>query len=182
MLIGAAFALFQFLHNQKEAQKQQQTAQDQFRQQQKTAHDLLISNQVSKGFEQLASDKMAMRLGGINALEGVMNTSDQYHRAVVEALCAFIRENTTVKTGSENEPAIDVQAALTVIGRSAKEAEVTGVDLGNVKNTRRQPEQSRPDPRLPERSPPVRRLPEQSQLGRRHPDRPRPERSRPERR
>ena len=38
VLIGAAFAFFQFL------------------QQQKAAHDLLISNQVSKGFEQLASD------------------------------------------------------------------------------------------------------------------------------
>jgi hypothetical protein len=36
VLIGAAFALFQFL------------------QQQQAAHDLLISNQVSKGFEQLA--------------------------------------------------------------------------------------------------------------------------------
>ena len=74
VLIGAAFALFQFL------------------QQQKAAHDLLISNQVSKGFEQLASDKIEMRLGGLYALEGVMNTSEQYHGPVLEALCAFVRE------------------------------------------------------------------------------------------
>src|SRR6476646_7668407 len=46
VLIGAAFALFQFLQQQKAAQEQQQMAQNQFSQQQKAAHDLLISNQV----------------------------------------------------------------------------------------------------------------------------------------
>jgi hypothetical protein len=75
VLIGAGFALFQFL-------QQQQTSQTQFREQQKAAQNLMISNQVSKGFEQLASDKIAMRLGGIYALEGVMNTSEQYHGPV----------------------------------------------------------------------------------------------------
>ena len=40
----------------------------QFTQQQQAARDLLISNQVSKGFEQLAGDKVSMRLGGIYAL------------------------------------------------------------------------------------------------------------------
>src|ERR1700739_2148956 len=41
--------------------------------QQDATHDLLISDQVSKGFEQLAADKLPMRLGDIYALEGVMN-------------------------------------------------------------------------------------------------------------
>jgi Pentapeptide repeats (8 copies) len=121
VLIGAGFALFQFL------------------QQQQVAHDLLISNQVSKGFEQLASDKIAMRLGGIYALEGVMNTSEQYHRPVLEGLCAFVRENTIGKTASkdkpatdasEDKPATDVQAALTVIGR--RKEGPGAVDLANV--------------------------------------------------
>jgi hypothetical protein len=103
VLIGAAFALFQFLQQQKAAQEQQQMMQNQFSQQQKAAHDLLISNQVSKGFEQLASDKMAMRLGGIYALEGLMNTSEQYHGSVIEGLCAFVRENTTVGTAPESK-------------------------------------------------------------------------------
>jgi hypothetical protein len=88
----------------------------QFTQQQQASHDLLISNQVSKGFEQLAGDKSAMRLGGIYALEGVMNTSDQYHQPVLEALCAFVRDNTTGKV-SDKQPAADIQAALTVIAR-----------------------------------------------------------------
>jgi hypothetical protein len=108
----------------------------QFTQQQQASHDLLISNQVSKGFEQLASDKITERLGGIYALEGVMNTSDQYHQPVLEALCAFVRESTTRQKGpltvlleaftaprdgtagnTSGKPSNDIQAALTVIGR-----------------------------------------------------------------
>ena len=88
----------------------------QFTQQQQTSRDLLISNQVSKGFEQLGSDKLVVRLGGIYALEGVMNTSEQYHQPVLEALCAFVRDGTRTNTG-EGPPATDIQAALTVIGR-----------------------------------------------------------------
>jgi uncharacterized protein YjbI with pentapeptide repeats len=88
----------------------------QFTQQQNTAHDLLISNQVAKGFEQLAGEKITMRLGGIYALEGVMNTSDQYHQPVLEALCAFVREGTNSREFS-TKPAVDIQAVLTVITR-----------------------------------------------------------------
>jgi hypothetical protein len=51
----------------------------QFTQQQQASRDLLISNQVARGFEQLGSDKPVVRLGGIYALEGVMNNSEQYH-------------------------------------------------------------------------------------------------------
>jgi uncharacterized protein YjbI with pentapeptide repeats len=101
VLIGAALAYLQFL------------------QQQKASHELLISNQVSKGFEQLgqsANDKVVVRLGGIYALEGVMNTSDQYYKPVLEALSAFVRDGTRTETG-DGPPATDIQAALTVIER-----------------------------------------------------------------
>jgi hypothetical protein len=119
VLIGAGFAFFQFLQQQKAAQDQQKTSQDQFLQQQKAAHDLSISNQVAKGFEQLAGEKIEMRLGGIYALEGVMNdaTSPQYRQSVLEALCAFVREHTIGRRVSGRQPATDIQAALTVIGR-----------------------------------------------------------------
>jgi hypothetical protein len=46
VLIGAGLAYMQF-------QQQQQASYRQFQEQQQAAHDLLISNQVSKGFEQL---------------------------------------------------------------------------------------------------------------------------------
>lgn len=36
----------------------------------KSAEDLRISNQVAKSFEQLASDRIMMRLGGIYGLGG----------------------------------------------------------------------------------------------------------------
>jgi hypothetical protein len=78
------------------------------------AHDLLISNQVSKGFDKLASNNLTMRLGDIYALEGVMNTSDQYHPPVLEALCAFLRESTKGKV--DDRPAPDIEAAFTVKG------------------------------------------------------------------
>ena len=51
----------------------------------KASQALLISNQVAKGFEQLASGSVNMRLGGTYALEGV-NTSEQYRIPVLEAL------------------------------------------------------------------------------------------------
>jgi hypothetical protein len=89
----------------------------QFLEQQRSSHDLLISNQVSKGFEQLGNkDEVVIRLGGIYALEGVMNYSDQYHQPVLEALTAFVR-NKAKFNDSVTEPPSDIQAALTVIGR-----------------------------------------------------------------
>jgi hypothetical protein len=87
----------------------------QFSEQQRSSHDLLISNQVSKGFEQLGNkDVVVIRLGGIYALEGVMNNSDQYHGPVLEALTAFVREGTRAKAAPPLPT--DIQAALTVIG------------------------------------------------------------------
>jgi uncharacterized protein YjbI with pentapeptide repeats len=112
----------------------------QFTQQQQAAHDLLISNQVAKGFELLGhnghsdqhersgltsllglvnsdKDETTLRLGGIYALEGVMNTSKQYYQPVLEALCAFVRDSSTKSEPGDGTIANDVRAALSVIGR-----------------------------------------------------------------
>jgi hypothetical protein len=59
VLIGALAAYVQFT-------QQQQASDQQSLRQQQAAQDLLVSNQISKGFEQLASDKLTMRLGGIS--------------------------------------------------------------------------------------------------------------------
>ena len=59
----------------------------------------------SKGFEQLASDKITMRLGGLYALEGVMNKSPEYHQPVLEALCAFVRDGTIGMIVNDKGPA-----------------------------------------------------------------------------
>jgi uncharacterized protein YjbI with pentapeptide repeats len=123
VLIGAGLAYLQF-------SQQQQASQQQFSQQQQASRDLLISNQVAKGFEQLGSDKVVVRLGGIYALEGVMNTSEQYYRPVLEALSAFVRDGTGTEKGN-GAPATEIQAALTVIGR--RKAIATGTpDLAHA--------------------------------------------------
>ena len=95
VLIGAALAYLQFT------------------QQIQASRDLLISNQVSKGFEQLGSHESVGRLAGIYALEGVMNTSKQYYQPILEALCGFVRVQGV--SGIQDQRA--AQAALTVIGR-----------------------------------------------------------------
>lgn len=64
----------------------------------------------------MGSDKPFIRLGGIYALEGVMNTSAQYHQPVLEALSAFVRDGTRTDM-SVGPPTTDIQAALTVIAR-----------------------------------------------------------------
>lgn len=128
VLIGAGAAYLQFWQQQQASRAQLQAA-----------HDLLISNQVSKGFEQLASDKLVMRLGGIYALEGVMRTSEQYHQPVLEALCAFVRDGTKKKGTNEEKPTTDIQSALTAIGRRSPgpgwvnltEAVLQGADLAH---------------------------------------------------
>jgi hypothetical protein len=54
-----------------------------------------------KGFELLGNkDKELMRRpGGIYALEGVMNNSEDYHQPVLEALSAFVRMGPETATG-----------------------------------------------------------------------------------
>jgi uncharacterized protein YjbI with pentapeptide repeats len=111
VLAGAGFAYYQTLLTS-------QASRDQF-----------ISQQVSQGFEQLGSDKIVVRLGGVYALEGVMNTSEQYRLPVLEALCAFVRNSTAADIGL-GPPATDVQASLTVIRRRAAGRDV--VDLTDV--------------------------------------------------
>ena len=114
VLLGAGSAYFN--------SQQQRAANLQSSQQQRAAHELLISNQVSKGFEQLGSEKIVIRLGGIYALEGVMSGSNQYRLPVLEALTAFVRDGAKLPTtspppGPPTSLPTDIQAALTVIGR-----------------------------------------------------------------
>jgi hypothetical protein len=123
VLAGAAFNYLQFTD-------QRQTSQEQLR----ASHDLLISNQVAKGFELLGNKdgQIDQRLGGIYALEGVMNGSEQYHQPVLEALCAFVRDGAQPKADNApppkadiSAPATDIQAALTVIGRRRQAPEMS---------------------------------------------------------
>jgi hypothetical protein len=95
-----------------------------------------FTDRYTKAIGQIASDKLTERLGGIYALEHLMNESEQDHNTVVEVLAALVREltRTSARTDSGDDaidprPTTDVQAALTVLGRRPPRREPNPVDL-----------------------------------------------------
>jgi hypothetical protein len=94
-----------------------------------------LTERFTRAVEQLGSDKLEIRLGGIYALERIARDSVKDHWPIMEILTAFVRENAALRatdTESEEEiatkevpehppekPAVDIQAVLTVLGRTA---------------------------------------------------------------
>jgi hypothetical protein len=103
-----------------------------------------ITERFTRAIEQLSSDRMEVRLGGIYALERIANDSDKDYWPIMETLTAYVRENApwrepppeaSEETGEEKaaapsakatptpapaatlKPATDIQAVLTVLGR-----------------------------------------------------------------
>ena len=97
-----------------------------------------LTETFSKATEQLGSDKIAVRIGGIYTLERISHESPDDYWIVMETLCAFIREearwkepdaSTSVQgqsahhtdAGQTHEPPpTDIAAVLTVIVRRPK--------------------------------------------------------------
>ncbi|MEW6496619.1 MAG: pentapeptide repeat-containing protein [Cyanobacteriota bacterium] len=104
------------------------------------AQDKQITERFTKAVEQLASQEIAIRLGGIYALERIAKNSQDDHWTIMEVLTAFVREKCLLKEEEEGEreqlPKIptDIQAALTVIGRRdmEKDPENQKLDLSKV--------------------------------------------------
>jgi uncharacterized protein YjbI with pentapeptide repeats len=90
-----------------------------------------ITDRYSKAIELLGSERLNVRLGGIYALERIANDSLKDHWTIMEALTAFVRENSRkekektlqlslfTQDATQMSPSIptDIQAALTVINR-----------------------------------------------------------------
>ncbi|MFD8534323.1 pentapeptide repeat-containing protein, partial [Streptosporangium canum] len=84
-----------------------------------------VTDRYTKAIEQLGSDKLDIRLGGIYALERIARDSARDHSTVMEVLAAFVREHSQDVTTGEAPIAppqtarlrTDLQAALTVISR-----------------------------------------------------------------
>jgi len=57
----------------------------------------LTTERFSKAVEQLGSDKIEVRLGGIYALERIAQDSDRDHWTIMEVLTSFIQEKTSMK-------------------------------------------------------------------------------------
>jgi len=78
-----------------------------------------ITDRYTKAIEQLGSDKLDVRLGGVYALERIALDSQRDQLTVVQVLSAFVREHgrpEPEQATTDKEPSTDVQAALTVLG------------------------------------------------------------------
>jgi len=103
-----------------------------------------ITERFTKAIEQLGSDNLSIRLGGIYALERIAKDSVRDHWTIMEVLSAFVRENAPLKEDLEAKKAegeqqpqklrTDIQAALTIIGRRdpEKDPENQRLDLSKV--------------------------------------------------
>lgn len=78
------------------------------------------ADRFNKAVEQLGSQGVDVRQGGIRALAGIAHDSPEDQPAIIKVLADFIRNHTPLSdfdTCVENSVAPDVQDALTVLGR-----------------------------------------------------------------
>jgi uncharacterized protein YjbI with pentapeptide repeats len=107
-----------------------------------------VTDLYTKAIEQLGSEKLEVRLGGIYALERIARDSKKDHWTIMEVLTAYVRERAPATAASkgaatkeaspvprkkvpkkpeeqtsvekpEPKPKADIQAVLTVLGRTA---------------------------------------------------------------
>jgi len=86
-----------------------------------------VTDRYTKSIEQLGSDKLDVRIGGIYALERVARDSAKDQPTVMEVLTAFVRQYSPKQwpeTGSGRWTRPDVQAAVTVVGRRAAKRDI----------------------------------------------------------
>jgi len=118
------------------ARKQAQTASDRHEAQTEADRQRRITESYSKATEQLGSDKIAVRLGGIYTLERISRESPDDYWTVMETLCAFVREQARWVSGPAREPPTDIAAVLAVILRrreiERERRECWGLDLRGV--------------------------------------------------
>ena len=99
-----------------------------------------FTDTFTKSIEQLGAGSedepnIEVRLGGIYALEKLSQVNLEYYQPIIDILASYVRKHTPipdlVPEGKETKkPRLDIQAALTVLGRrDVKELEVR-LDLG----------------------------------------------------
>ena len=108
-----------------------------------------VTDRYTKAIEQLGSDKLDVRMGGIYALERVARDSARDHPTVMEVLTAFIREHSrepwpppdhpasgesdqSTPEEQQRSPRPDVQAAVTVVARRNAERDTQPINLADA--------------------------------------------------
>jgi hypothetical protein len=105
------------------------------RQGQITAEQGQITDRYNAAITNLGSRSIDIRLGGIYALQRLMQDSPRDQPTVIAVLCAFVRDSTMPTRKPHKLPTIgpptDIQAALTVVGtrKTANDGHATVVDL-----------------------------------------------------
>jgi hypothetical protein len=123
---------------------QLKVARERHQEQTKADAQRRITETFSRAAEQLRSEKLAVRLGGIYTLERVSLESWRDYWPVMETLSAFVRERSRQTLLDESQVATDVAAVMAVICRRSKAGktyerengfrfDLTNADLRGVK-------------------------------------------------
>ncbi|MFH8379295.1 pentapeptide repeat-containing protein [Streptomyces cyaneofuscatus] len=99
-----------------------------------------ITDRYTAAVGNLGEDKMDVRLGGIYALQRIMQDSRRDHPTIANVLATYIRTHTTKPPGKGQDVPADVHAALTVLvtrdstrdGTGFFLLDLRGVELPNV--------------------------------------------------
>jgi hypothetical protein len=94
-----------------------------------------VTDRFTKAVEQLGSDKLDIRLGGIYSLERLARDSPADRVVIFEVLGAYIRTHAgpAEECSATSVPAVDVQSVVTVIGRRERTApQPEKIDLQNT--------------------------------------------------
>ena len=80
-----------------------------------------VTERFSRAIDQLGSDKLDIRLGGVYGLGRLMRDSPADEANILEVLSAYVRDHapaprTPPPGPTSSHPATDIQAALTVLG------------------------------------------------------------------
>jgi uncharacterized protein YjbI with pentapeptide repeats len=100
-----------------------------------------VTDRYTRAIEQLGSEMLDVRIGGIYALERIARDSARDHPTVMEVLAAFIREHSREQWPEpdaethERTTRPDVQAAITVIGRRDPNRDRGQINLARVNLT-----------------------------------------------
>ena len=144
-LVGLPFLVVRTVATYRQAKAALQQTEAIFRQV-TVAEQGHITDRFTKAVEQLGSDNLAVRLGGIYALERIAKDSERDHWTIMEVLTAYVRENAPWLSKSKSETdkekqedqsrelSADIQAILTVIGRRTTKFELQNqqIDLSNT--------------------------------------------------
>lgn len=102
----------------------------------KQAHDGRRSFELSvfiKSVEQLGADSLAIRVGGIQALRSAYHMRNPFFgEQITAALNAFIKEHATDRESKASSIRLDIQAAITVLGKRPENTMEPLIDLRSV--------------------------------------------------